>query len=93
MANMDELALFSSEIFREYAKISSLKEAEKQNQEEIDKEKSINSFNALQKQINASPKLKEHFKKIQAALIENEEYREKADPKFVEGVLLLSFED
>jgi NifU-like protein involved in Fe-S cluster formation len=92
MSNMDELALFSSEIFREYAKNEQVKEAQQIRQEEIDKNNSLKQFSELQKRINASPKLRAHFKKIQAALMENEEYRAKADPKFVEGVLLLNLE-
>jgi len=93
MPTMTDQALFSSEIFREYAKTVQLKEAQELQKEELDKENSIKQFDDLQKRINASPKLREHFKMIQAGLLENEEYRAKADPKFVEGILLLSFEE
>lgn len=85
MSDMNSVSLFSSEVFREFAK-----ETEKQEALKVQAEENLlNDFDRLQNKIRCNAKLREHFKKIQAGLMENEEYREKADPKFVEAVMLL----
>lgn len=92
----DWSAALSSEVFRNFAaselakEKSNIKTAEEL---EIEKEKAIEEFEAFQKKVNASPKLKKTFKTLQVHFLTNAELVEKTDDKFVEAVLLLDIEE
>jgi len=93
---MDWAAAMSSEVFRNYAQNELLKEAQEEAQAAakiISKDSALDNFEGLQRRVNASPKLRGVFKKLQQAFTSNPEYTAKVDPNFVEGVLLLNVED
>ena len=88
----DWSAALSSEVFRIFAENELRKDAEK---EEIVKKSEANivdAFEQFQKSVNASPKLRGIFKKLQHDFMTNPDVVSKTDPKFVEGVLLLDIE-
>jgi hypothetical protein len=92
MSDMDSKAAFSSEIFRIYANNELIKEkalAEKKSENEI---LSIEAFEEFQNRVNASPKLRTVFKKLQQTFMTDEKSTSKVDPKFVQGVLLLNID-
>lgn len=96
MNNTDwDILLKSSDIFRSYVNNELAKEqANLKTAEEITTEnlQIMDDFEEFQLKVNASPKLRESFKKLQNIFMTNPEYTAKADPKFVDGVLLLKLE-
>lgn len=92
VSSEDWAAALSSEIFRTYLKGEIQKEAEKTKTAE-DELQVMEEFEEFQKRVNASPKLRNVFKKLQQSFINDPESTNKVDPKFVEGVLLLNIED
>lgn len=86
----------SSEIFRSLAASELAKEkAQVKTAEQLEDEKNqaIEDFEAFQKRVNASAKLKTTFKALQTQFLTNAELVEKTDDKFVEAVLLLDIEE
>ena len=88
----DWAALMSSEVFREYYSSALSKEAQAVHEETLLKRQIFEKFQDLQKQINASPELKEAFKALQEKFATDEEYTKQVDPKFVAGVLTLKLD-
>lgn len=91
-----EILINSSEIFRSYVKSELTKEqknkktAEQKTAEELE---IMDNFEAFQLKINASPKLRQSFKKLQHIFSTNSKYTATVNPKFVEGVMLLNLDD
>ncbi len=96
----DWLAAMDSEIFREYVKAELDREAQEKIDEplnmvnnletQLDEElQTYAELEAFQKQVDASPVLKEYFKKCRA-LLTNEDLRSKVDPNFINGIELLN---
>lgn len=93
MANKEDwAAAMSSEVFRNYARNELLKSASEVPLE-ISKEDALDNFEGLEKRINASPDLRNQFKKLQRLFTSDPDYTAKVDPKFVEGILLLDLKD
>jgi len=83
--DMDDLALFGSEVFQNLANQELAKEAaEKKSEETI-----LDEFLQLQERINSNAALKEQFKKIQTRMINDPNYRNANNEAFVRGVMLL----
>jgi len=97
--DMDWQSVLDSEIFRNYMKSELQKEAdlnyeksspeylEKQSQEELKIYEQLNDFRA---KVASSTKLKEYFKQCRKILATNKELAKKVDPKFIQGIKLLS---
>ena len=87
MLDQDDIALFSSEIFRNFANQQLQKEAEEQR---MAKDIEV-QFEELQKKINGSEKLRTEFKKVQNRMKTDKAYREANNEAFVKGIMLLDF--
>lgn len=91
--DMDSKALFGSEVFRNLINVEAQQEAQAK-QAAIEEEKSLlKEFEDFEKKVNASPALRQQFKALQQRFINEPEFRKSANQDFVQGVLLLSFED
>ncbi len=86
----DWAAAMSSEIFREYVKLSlnSTSVPQKPNENQI-----LSEFEVFQSKIRSNPKMKQVFKALQAKFASDFEYRNKVNQDFVEGVMLLDLSD
>jgi uracil DNA glycosylase len=93
MDNMDWKAALSSEIFREYAKNEMKRIASEKEKQEKLSSKTADDFCQFEKKVNASPILRDKFKKLQNVFINNPEYTKTIDQNFVQGVLLLNIKD
>jgi hypothetical protein len=91
--DMDSKALFGSEVFRNLINIEAQKEAQIKKEAENLEKSTLQEFEDFQKKVNASSVLKDNFKKLQQRFINEPEYRKSINQDFVQGVLLLSFED
>lgn len=101
----DWAAAMDSEIFREYMRSEIPKIAERQEKEKkeaiakdleskVDAElKVYEELDNFEKTIKASPELLNTFRAVKAKILENPEIMKKADPKFVDGILMLDLED
>jgi len=95
-------AAISSEIFREYVSNELKREAlEKSSEAKFDKieleakesENAFEEFDNFEREVLASPFLKNKFKKVKEYLIKNPDVISKVDSNFVNGVMMLNFED
>lgn len=96
MNSTDWAAATNSEIFREYVSSELKKEAlsKKSAEEELDADISLlQDLEGFERKVNASPRLKKAFKKLQHAFTNDPEYTAKVDPKFVESVMLINLEE
>jgi hypothetical protein len=96
MDDMTNRAIQASDIFSNYiANETAKRNASIKTADEIalDNLNIVNDFEEFQNKINASTKLKDTFKKLQSLFLSNEKYAASVDPLFVEGVLLLKFEE
>jgi hypothetical protein len=87
--DMDDLALFGSEVFRNLAAQELAKEAAAKKAEES----VLDEFLQLQERINTNAALKEQFKKIQTRMINDPDYRKANNEAFVQGIMLLKLGD
>ena len=92
MADMDWQALMSSEVFRNYMQAELIREASEKTNFETKEKEALKEFERLKRVIEASPKLKETFRMLKKAFLENDEYREQANPAFVHGVYMLNLD-
>lgn len=98
---MDWAAAMDSEIFREYMRNEIPKMAQNQNEKlasdleaKVDAElKVYDDLESFENLIKASPELLTQFRAVKAKILENPEIMKKADPNFVEGILMLDLED
>ena len=96
MNSTDWAAATNSEIFREYVSGQLKKEAfsKKSAEEELDADISLlQDLEGFERKVNASPRLKKAFKKLQHAFTNDPEYTAKVDPKFVESMMLINLEE
>lgn len=90
---MDSQALLDSEVFRNYLDFERAREAQKAKQHAEMGKNALKDFEKFQKRVNASPVLKDNFKKLQYRFINDPDYKASVNQDFVQGVLLLKFED
>lgn len=91
--DMDSKALFGSEVFRNLINIEAQEKARAEQESKDLEKKALQELDEFQKKVNTNPVLKNEFKKLQQRFIEDSEFRKSANQDFVQGVLLLSFED
>jgi len=91
--DMDSKALFGSEVFRNLINVEAQREAQAKKEAEVFQKTALEEFEEFQIRVNANPVLKEEFKKLQQRFINDSEYRDSTNQDFVQGVLLLRFED
>lgn len=89
--DMNSKSALSSEVFREFVKISLEQHNLKSPQAELHGE--LAAMEELQAHINSNPKLKLAFKRMQERLLIDEEYRYTIDKSFADGVLSLNLEN
>lgn len=86
-----------SEVWNNYSKAELIRDQireKKALEQKLDEENYImESLNNFRKQVEASPKLKNELKKAVAVLKEYPELREKVDPTFLNGLVMLDLED
>lgn len=83
-------ALLSSEVFCEYLQAELKKEAAQKTNEELELNKAMQCFAALEEQILLNPKTKKVFKILQEKFATDLTYRNSCHPAFVEGVMMLN---
>ena len=88
MNSLDERALASSEIFREYLKQEQTKSASIK-PKTIDTDTAISNFESIQTKIKTNAKLRSVFATLQNRFIQNPTG---ADPAFIDAVLSLNLE-
>lgn len=93
MFDMDDNALFSSEVFRNFVNGELRKEAEEKQKAKELEDTILDTFLDLQKKINSSVVLKQQFKRVQDRMKVDAAYREANNEAFVRGIMLLKFED
>ncbi len=91
LSKEDWSAAMSSEVFKEYLKISL---AEEQNikissSKENEEQKYLEEFKILQAKIKTDPRMKKQFKILQHKFSTDPVYRKKTNQQFVESVMLL----
>jgi len=91
--DMDSQALMGSEVFRNYLNITEASSQDAAKQDAEMGKNALKDFEEFQKRVNASPVLKDNFKKLQHRFINDPDYRTSVNQDFVQGVLLLKFED
>lgn len=91
--DMDSKALFGSEVFRNLINIEAQREVQAKQEAETLQKTALEEFEEFQTRVNASSVLKQEFKKLQQRFINDSEYRNSINQDFVQGVLLLRFED
>lgn len=91
--DMDSQALLGSEVFRNFLDIEQAREADEAKQHADMGKNALRDFEKFQKRVNASPVLKDNFKKLQHRFINDPDYKRSVNQDFVQGVLLLKFED
>ena len=89
MDEMTQKSLFDSEVFRELERLEIEKENKLKEQEVLLAEASLKDLDIIQKRIDKDPKMKKSLAHIKAKLILDKEFREKTDPDFVQGIMLL----
>lgn len=89
----DWKAAISSEVFREYLKNELTKEAQMANVPSIDSDAIVEQFHNFQAQVNQDPKLLKAFQVLQKKFAQDEVYRNKTNPIFVEAVMMLELQD
>lgn len=92
MVKEDWAAAMSSEIFREYLKQEIVKEAYVMQPEPVDAEQVINDLQEFERKVRETPHLKAAFKQLQNKFANDAAYRNRVNPKFVQGVLLLNLD-
>ncbi|HVI41790.1 MAG TPA: hypothetical protein VM577_14150 [Anaerovoracaceae bacterium] len=92
MVKEDWNAAMSSEVFREYTKNELVKEAYATQPEPVKEEQVMDDFQAFEQKIRETPHLKAAFKQLQTKFANDLAYRNRVNPKFVEGVLLLNLD-
>ena len=92
-----ERALSSSEIFMAYRQAEIRREHELKHinaqESEAQKEEALKAFDAFEKNVNASPVLKQKLKEAKAALDASPELSAKVDPNFIAGLNMLNLDD
>lgn len=91
--DMDSKALFGSEVFRNLINVEAQREVQAKRDAETLEKTALEEFEEFQLRVNANPALKQEFKKLQQRFINDSAYRESVNQDFVQGVLLLRFED
>jgi hypothetical protein len=89
---MDEMttkSLYNSEIFLELERLEIENENKLKEKEALLAEASIKQLESIQDRLDKDPKLKKSLAHIKAKLILDKEFREKTDPDFVQGIMLL----
>ena len=92
---MDWTPEMISEIFREYAKSELQKKAleeQKKASEASNIDDVLDNFDEFERRVNSDPRLKLAFKTLQEKFANDTSYREKVNPAFVEGVMMLNFD-
>jgi hypothetical protein len=89
---MDEMttkSLYNSEVFLELERLEIENENKLKEKEALLAEASIKQLESIQDRLDKDPKLKKSLAHIKAKLILDKEFREKTDPDFVQGIMLL----
>jgi hypothetical protein len=81
-------AAMSSEVFKEYLKISSTLVPEPEPSED----ELLAELQAFQSKIRSDAKMRQVFKALQHKLASDPKYRSQVNPNFVEGVMLLDLD-
>lgn len=90
MVNQDWDAAMSSEIFREYAKNEMVKEAYSKPEPVVNEQEVMSDFQEFERKVRETPQLRVAFKQLQNKFASDPSYRNRANPRFVEGVMLLN---
>ena len=89
---MDEMttkSLYNSEVFLELERLEIENENKLKEKEALLAEASIKQLESIQDRLDKDPKLKKSLAHIKAKLILDREFRDKTDPDFVQGIMLL----
>lgn len=99
MADMDLLALENSEVFRNYAAFikeqdrkRDLEKAASVPSNETEEEDSL-EFERFNNYVQANYQLRKRFLDLQEKFVNDYDFREKADPLFVRGVMMLDISE
>ena len=84
--DMDKLALDSSEVFQEYLAIQNKNDLKNQ----VNKDEVLISFAEFEESVKKDPKKLKVFRALQDKFANDLEYREKVNPSFVDGVMMLN---
>jgi hypothetical protein len=89
----DWSAAMSSEVFREYLKVETQRQAQVvEAPSQIDKTEEMHQLMALESSINKNPEMLKVFAALKRKFLTDPEYTAKVDPLFVEGVLMLDLD-
>ena len=93
---MDRTAAMSSEIFREYVKNELKREALEKQQKKAEAPNIndvLGDLDEFERRVKSDPKLRVAFKALQEKFATDTSYREKVNPIFVDGVMLLDLDE
>lgn len=82
-------AAMSSEVFKEYLKISLAQDTK---YKQINEDDVLNDLRELQSKIRSNPKMRQAFKILQQKFASDQKYRSQVNQQFVEGVMLLNLD-